>query len=111
MLSSSGPMPVHVQAAVAVCSCVPRLHPQVMEVGLHSFVVSLMGKGVPAMLCGHQRQIKAALDQIKAALEPLTVAEYLVDLFYPSGFVPKPFKFEQAQLMLLSTVSITDFTV
>ena len=82
-----------------------------MDVGLHSFVVSLLGKGVPAMLCGHQRNVKAALDQVKAALEPLTVSEYLVDLFYPSAFVPKPFKFDRAQLMLLSTVSITDFTV
>ena len=82
-----------------------------LETGLHAFVVSMMGKGVPAMLCGHQRQVKAALDQIKGALEPIVVSEYIVDLFHPSPFVTRPFKFDRAQLMLLSTTSITDFVV
>ena len=81
-----------------------------MESGIHSLIVSTVLKGVPCLLAGLGRQVKAAAEQLKNSMQPTVPTEYTMDLDMTSEECP-PYRFMRNQMMLVRNSPIRGLMV
>ena len=81
-----------------------------LESGIHSLIVSTVQKGVPCLLAGLGRQVKAAAEQLKNSMRPTVLTEYSIDLDIASEECP-PYRFMRHQMMLVSKSPIRGLLV
>ena len=91
----------HQEAGNARNTCL-ALPLQVAADGLHSFPTGLVAGGVPAIISGLQRNVRAAVDHLKNAAEPRRLREFPIDLYMPTFTMNiKPYVFDRRQLSIV----------
>lgn len=73
-------------------------------------VVSAILKGIPCLVAGLPRQVRAATEFIRGALGPNGVVDYPIDVFAPSDS-NRPYKFQRHQLAIIQSAPIGHYQV